>query len=193
MSQTPSAVILCGGKSSRMGSPKESLVAPGGRSLLETQVARLLTSGFHPIAIAGGAQGLCPGLPHLEDPPDLSGPLAGVASALSWTQTDHVLVIAVDLGSMADATLLALKEKVVAGRMVAPVGENGFEGAACLWPKSFLPHVLSYTANGGRSVHGLLEKLSPFIDVFLISKEHRPSFANWNGPGDLPPGWKVGP
>lgn len=192
MSNNPGAVILCGGKSSRMGFPKESLMGPGGRNLLETQVARLSAAGFHPIAVGGGAPTLCPTLPHLSDSPDLEGPLAGVASALSWSQAAHVLVLAVDLGAMTEATLTALKEKAVPGRLLVPVGENGYEGTACLWPASFLPHVMAYTADGGRSVHGLLEKLSPLIDVFLISQEHRPSFANWNGPGDLPPGWKLG-
>jgi molybdopterin-guanine dinucleotide biosynthesis protein MobB len=90
------AGVLVGGKSSRMGSPKQ-LVEHKGRKLIDRVVAAieerlpdpvLLGSGPVPEALVANRR--------LPDPPGLAGPMAGLIAALRWAPAAAWLVAACD-------------------------------------------------------------------------------------------------
>lgn len=79
------AVVLAGGEGRRMGGGKP-LRAWGGRPLL-AQALDLARSYAPDVAVAvrdAGQAGRGAGIPLLFDPPDIGGPLAGLASALDF-------------------------------------------------------------------------------------------------------------
>jgi molybdenum cofactor guanylyltransferase len=78
-------VVLCGGKSSRMGQPKFSL--PFGDELLLQRVCRILSKVVSPIVVVAAVDQELPPLPdsvHIaRDEFDSLGPLAGIATGLA--------------------------------------------------------------------------------------------------------------
>lgn len=88
--------ILLGGKSQRMGTPKQLLTLEG-QSLL-ARLAHVLTPHVEDLAYlgAGPLPNDAPNAPQLPDPPGPGGPLAGIRAALRWHPTARWLVMPVD-------------------------------------------------------------------------------------------------
>lgn len=78
-------VVLCGGKSSRMGCDKSSLRHTDGRTFIEHAVARLQPL-CNEVCIAGKSDS-CPGIPVLPDPTPHQGPIFGVLQAIEYAAT----------------------------------------------------------------------------------------------------------
>jgi molybdopterin-guanine dinucleotide biosynthesis protein A len=83
-------VILCGGKSSRMGQPKFSL--PFGDELLLQRVCRILADVVSPVLVVAAVDQKLPTLPDsvrvARDEFDSLGPLAGIATGLAELRND---------------------------------------------------------------------------------------------------------
>jgi molybdopterin-guanine dinucleotide biosynthesis protein A len=96
------AILLAGGRASRVGGATKPLFAVGGASLLAHAVTAVTSAGARPIVVA--APLLDPALPVdwvLEDPP-FGGPVAGIVAALSrselWAPVpEWTFVLACDL------------------------------------------------------------------------------------------------
>ena len=97
-------LILTGGKSSRMGVPKQGLLW-NGKTFLEQMVAKAQTIGAQEILLAGceppagicaqGVSDLYPG----------AGPLSGICSGLYAAHCEQNLVVSVDLPQLPSALL----------------------------------------------------------------------------------------
>ncbi len=91
-----SAIILAGGKSTRMGQDKAGMKI-GGVTLLEHQVEKVRALGIEDILLSGEG---CPQLPGTrvvaDELPD-RGPLGGLYSCLRRAKTPHCLVLGVDV------------------------------------------------------------------------------------------------
>lgn len=90
--------ILIGGKSSRMGRPKQLIADGQGTTWLERTIGvlRPLVDG---LVLSGGGQ-LPPGLeslPRLLDIPGVAGPLTGVVAAMRWQPLVSWVVVACDM------------------------------------------------------------------------------------------------
>ena len=82
---TIGGVVLCGGKSTRMGVPKATLPF-GGETMLQ-RVVRLLTTVVSPIVVVAARDQVLPPLPDAvtitRDERDAKGPLEGIRAGLS--------------------------------------------------------------------------------------------------------------
>src|SRR5258706_11754457 len=96
-----SAVILAGGRSSRMGRDKAWLEV-GGQTLLARQIGLVREMGATEIFISGRADADYSAFrcPILQDKFLGAGPLAGIERALDAAQSPLLLVLAVDLPEM---------------------------------------------------------------------------------------------
>ena len=106
------AVLLAGGKSSRMGRDKSSLPV-NGEPLWRRQLAILRATEPAEIFISGmrdGPYAEC-GVEILADEFPDCGPLGGIATALRRCTSDHLLVLAVDMPAMTAAFLRTLREE----------------------------------------------------------------------------------
>lgn len=101
-----SAVILAGGKSSRMGKCKAELDFKG-TALIEHQAKKLAALGIEDIMLSGYAKPVA-GTRFVPDAYPHKGPLSGIHAALAAARGEHCLVLAVDAPLVPEDTLLEL-------------------------------------------------------------------------------------
>ena len=128
-------MVLTGGRSSRMGRDKASLVLDG-RTLLERTVAALevvadeivvVRAPGQPLPLVVGARPLTV----VEDPVEGEGPLFGIATGLAAASGPVALVVGVDHPFLRPPLLRLLVERVQAGaRWVLPVA-HGYPQPLC--------------------------------------------------------------
>jgi len=105
------AVILCGGRSSRMGQDKATLLA-GNETFLERaiRVAREISDDV--IVVSRASQAVPPNVRVVNDPIENLGPLAGIAEGLAASDSDLNVVIACDMPLIKSAVLQRLVEEI---------------------------------------------------------------------------------
>lgn len=103
---TIGAVILCGGKSSRMGTDKSKLRL-GARSFLE--ILRGELSGFDELLVSVAEGG---GAGYVEDIYKESGPMGGIYSSLKAAKSDALLVVSCDMPLFGAALARRLAESM---------------------------------------------------------------------------------
>ncbi|MEO6871364.1 MAG: molybdenum cofactor guanylyltransferase [Chthoniobacterales bacterium] len=123
-----SAVLLAGGKSTRMGRDK-ALLEIDGEPLWRRQLETLRTLNPEQLMISGPVRNGCE---TIADEFENAGPLAGVAAALRSCIAPRLVVLAVDLPQMTPEFLRSLLEfEETAG--VVPRGPEFFEPLAAAY------------------------------------------------------------
>ena len=112
-------IVLTGGRSSRMGQDKASLVL-GGSTLLDRTVAALNAVADDIVIVRAPGQPLplvrsTGSLTVVADPVEGIGPLAGIATGLAASSADVALVVGVDHPFLRPPLLRLLIERVRAG------------------------------------------------------------------------------
>lgn len=90
------AIILCGGRSKRMGEDKGSLPF-GNETMLERVVRIVRTTADDVIVVARREQQVPAGVTVVNDPVEDLGPLAGIAAGLAASKSELNLVVACDM------------------------------------------------------------------------------------------------
>jgi molybdopterin-guanine dinucleotide biosynthesis protein A len=184
-----SAVILAGGKSSRMGRDK-AFVEVGGSSLIARQIALVGDVGAGEVFISGreDVDYSAFGCRVLVDEFSDAGPLAGIERALDASSSPLVLVLAVDMPAMNSPMLRRLLASCTAVRGVIPRTKDGIEPLAAIYPKAAL-NTLKRELQQGKSpgVRWLAQEcvaagLAQFVDVSDADVE---SFVSVNSPEEL--------
>jgi molybdopterin-guanine dinucleotide biosynthesis protein A len=184
-----SAVILAGGKSSRMGRDKAFLEV-GGQTLLARQIETVRAAGATEVFISGRAEkeySAFAGRVITDRFPD-AGPLAGIEAALATVTNPLLLVLAVDLPEITREFLLRLRAGCSAHVGIIPrVGKN-IEPLVAFYPKSS-------RAIADRRLRGQICAVRDFADECVLSGLARSVdvsvadaiiFKNYNVPDDLP-------
>jgi molybdenum cofactor guanylyltransferase len=188
-----SAVILAGGRSSRMQRDKAFLPCRG-TTLLARQVRLVRELAPAEIFISGRADAEYGafGLPVLLDRfPDL-GPLAGVERALGETRSPLLLVLAVDLPDMTADFLRRLAARCRAGSGVAPRTRQGLEPLAALYPQAMQPIAAAMLQEGRAAMTEFVRRgvENSLVDEWACSPADEACFRNWNDPEDASPGMR---
>lgn len=118
-----SAVILAGGKSSRMGRNKAELEL-GGMSFAEYQVKKLRELGFEDIILSGFEKPV-DGARNVPDVYHGKGPLGGIYAALRAAKNESCFVVSVDAPLCPKETVLALLNAHASGKSPITVLEHG--------------------------------------------------------------------
>ena len=183
-----SAVILAGGKSSRMGCDKAFLEIDG-KPLLARQIAVAREAGARDVFISGRADtdyssfdGLV-----LQDQFENAGPLAGIERALNALSTPLLLVLAVDLPAMSPEFLRGLFARCDRdlGAIARVAGQ--IEPLVAFYPKVAAPMAEVRLRDGNKVVsafaqHCVQSGLASFIDIPADDASY---FVNWNAPADV--------
>jgi len=184
-----SAVILAGGKSSRMGRDK-AFLKTGGQTLLARQIQLAHELGAAEIFISGRADADYSTFdcPILKDKFQNAGPLAGIESALDSILTPLLLVLAVDLPEMTTEFLRRLSAGCSETCGAIPKLAGHVEPLAAFYPKATQSLAAASLERKSFAVKDFAEQcvqsgLARFVD--LPSSETK-YFANWNLPADLP-------
>ncbi len=134
------AVILAGGRSSRMGSNKALLPYRGGRFI--EAIHRQLAELFDEVLLVTNTPEQYAFLP-CRKVPDLFpglGALAGLHAGLHHAATPHIFAVACDMPYLNDTLIRRLSQLRSEADVIIPEGENGAEplhalyGKACLFP-----------------------------------------------------------
>jgi len=128
-SSTVNVGVVVGGRSERMGWPKQ-LLEYEGKSFLERVLAALAPFGERVVLLGDGpVPEACGGYPRLPDPPGLGGPLAGILAAMRWDPGATWVVAGCDQPLIEpDAIAWLLDQRAPGKWAVLPrVGEGGVE------------------------------------------------------------------
>ena len=191
MTQSVGGIVLCGGKSSRMGRPKLSL--PFGSELLLPRVVRILREVVSPIVVVAAPEQLVPPLPSnvliVRDEQEYLGPLAGMEAGL------RVLADTVDVAFVSACDVPLLRPEFIS-EMIRRLGSH--ELAVPREGDFHHPLAAVYRTSLANRVHQLVvaQQLRP---LFLIQQSdsvevpvdelrgvdpHLQSLRNVNGPED---------
>lgn len=149
-------IVLAGGRSSRMGREKASLVL-GGETLLQRTVSALsAVAGEIVIVRAPGAalpavEARCP-VRYADDPVEGEGPLVGMAAGLEAARAPIAIVVGVDMPFLQPALLRLLAERVAAGaRWVLPIADRRPQPLCSAFARDALPVLRAHIESGDRA------------------------------------------
>jgi molybdenum cofactor guanylyltransferase len=183
-----SGFVLAGGKSTRMGQDKADLEL-NGRTLLEHALAAL-RQVCRNVSILGRYERYGALAPVYEDIFPESGPLGGIHAALSHSQTQYNLVIAVDTPFLQPEFLSYVAERAVASGSVVTTPEiGGYTQPLCA------AYSLDFLAVAERALRSGNYKITPLFprEQTLVIKESElrqfafgaEMFENLNTPEDM--------
>lgn len=174
--------VLVGGASSRMGRPKHLLKVNGGTLLQRACVA--LAAHAAEVVVLGQARGTVR-RPWLPDAPGVSGPLAGVLSALRWHPCAAWLITACDMPALgADALAWVLDQRRPGVWAVIPADPSGqLEPLAAVWepPAAALLEDLVLRGEAAPRLVAPHDKVA----TPAVPAELHAAFVNVNTPADL--------
>jgi molybdenum cofactor guanylyltransferase len=181
-----SAVLLAGGKSSRMGRDKAFLVFDG-QPLWRRQMEKLRQLSPEQIMVSGPPRKEWSDCHVIADEVDHAGPLAGIAAALGKCTTSHLVVLAVDLPMMTSNFLQSLLALCGEKRGAVPRNAASFEPLAAVYPANCAFLAESALRDGDLSLQSFARKGTN--EKWLVEREISESeillFTNLNTPADL--------
>ena len=184
-----SALLLAGGRSTRMGRDKATLLIEG-QPLWQRQLATLRATGASELFISGPADGPyaeC-GVTVIEDLTPGTGPLAALEAVLPRIANSHAVVLAIDLPAMrADFLTMLVKTALARDCSVVPEFGGRFEPLVAVYTPSLLPLVIECLHGTDHSMQNLLRKAAQSGRVIAhpLIIEDLPLFQNLNTPGDV--------
>lgn len=139
--------VLTGGRSSRMGTPKQG-VRVAGRTMLEWVVAAASAAGFDAFEVGD----------NLDHRDHHLGPLAGIEAALARVSDAPVLAVAVDQPWLLPATLRRVA--ALPGDAVVPVEDGRLQVTCALYRPACLPVAAALLDSGAHPVTALLDRVT---------------------------------
>lgn len=154
-----SAVILAGGKSTRMGKNKAELELDG-MSFAEYQVAKLRDLGFRDVILSGYEKPVC-GARAVGDVYPEKGPLGGIYAGLCAAENESCFVISVDAPLCPADTIAALLSAHGASAAPVTVLEHGrqLEPLIGVYSRSISPLAGQLLRSGSSAVMRLLDSV----------------------------------
>ncbi|MAM63656.1 molybdenum cofactor guanylyltransferase MobA [Maritimibacter sp. UBA3975] len=184
---SPPAVILAGGRATRMGGQDKALIALAGRPMVDHVIDRLLPQ-VGPIAINSNGDPARFGRKRpviadgIEDHP---GPLAGILAAMDWAQalkSEWVLTVATDTPFLPAGLVARLAQAQVVSRAPIVLAEtpDGLQPVTGLWHVPLSDSLRGSIEAGTRKVMDFAEAKGAVSAVFATE-----DFFNVNTPADL--------
>jgi molybdopterin-guanine dinucleotide biosynthesis protein A len=185
-----SAVILAGGKSSRMGRDK-AFLETGGKTLLARQIEIARFAGATEVFISGHADmdySAFAGQVITDRFPN-AGPLAGIESALAAANNPLLLVLAVDLPEIGSEFLRALAAHGGENPGVVARVNGNLEPLAAFYPKASQPLAETLLRAGRNAVAAFSSQCfqAGLVRLVELPAHEAKTFTNWNSPGDFAP------
>jgi molybdopterin-guanine dinucleotide biosynthesis protein A len=157
------AIVLAGGRASRLGGADKPALLVGGRTLLASVVTAAISAGAQRIIVVGPARPeLADRITFVREEPPGSGPVPALRCGLAQVSAASVLLLAADL-----PFLRARHIRVVLGRAAGVAGaimidDTGHpQWLAGCWQTAALMGALGGYA--GSSLHGVLGPMKPLL------------------------------
>ena len=176
------AVILAGGKSSRMGKDKALLPFGGEKSLALYQYNRL-SKIFDKVYISSKNNKFGADMDIIEDRiSDISSPMVALEAILSSIKGEAVFILGVDMPFVSKEIIDRLIQHYSESRDKIVVAESpdGLEPLSAIYPKSILPVVKKLMEKDEHRLHTLLS----LSDIEIVDFIDKRAFLNLNRPFD---------
>ena len=165
---TFTGAVLTGGRSSRMGRDKATLVVDGA-PLASRGLAALRDAGAVEVLAVGGDAGALAamGFEVVDDHHPGAGPLGGVLTALAAASHDPVVVLACDLPDVAGTAVTAVLDALADADAVVPTAGGHPQPLLAVYRRRCRWRLASAYAAGERSIIGALGALAvarPVVD-----------------------------
>jgi molybdopterin-guanine dinucleotide biosynthesis protein A len=178
-----SGAILVGGRSTRMGADKASLILRDGRTMLE-HVATALRTICDRIVLVGEVAGQVVEYATIADSRPGAGPLGGIEALLGSGVADEYLVCPCDVPDITPHVLRELlKHRDAPATVLRMVGRPRFESLPARISIAALPRVTRLLDSNERSIWQLMEQMSAAI--VEVDEHHAAALRNVNTPEDL--------
>jgi molybdenum cofactor guanylyltransferase len=184
------AIVLAGGRSTRMGIDKATLDRGGHRQV--DHIVAVLAQLGGTVVVASGARPLgC--RDEVADPAERTGPLAGILAGLTRVTTAFVAIAAVDLAAPSVPVLQRLAALVAAtGRAAAmPSVDGRLQPLHAVMARQATAALVDRAAHGERSPRRALGALDALVvgpDGWCDLDPAGAFAEDWDTPEDLPPG-----
>jgi molybdenum cofactor guanylyltransferase len=189
-----SAVLLAGGRSTRMGEDKATLMLED-EPLWKRQMHKLEAIGASHILISTGERDgtdfLESGMEIVPDKQPDRGPLGGIEAAMSRTDVPWLLVLAVDVPWMSTEYLRTLAtDAITSGLGLVPAGLRGFEPLVAVYPTASLDLLRDCLASGQLATRSFVRKAMEqgLVEIRKIAPREESLFRNVNTPEDFAAG-----
>src|SRR4051812_32963118 len=150
-----SAAILAGGRASRFGGRDKSLLAVGGTTIFERQIAALTAvDGMDDVMFVGAASARH-GTRLVADVVPGSGPLGGIHAALTHARTDAVCILACDMPYVTAALVDRLFAEVPGADLVVPRDDRGYHPLCAVYTRACLDAIARRLADRNLKVMDL--------------------------------------
>ena len=179
MKKFASAIILAGGKSSRMGFDKQ-LLKIDERRLMDSLIHKLHKE-FEEIIIVTNRPELYLGLSHIitRDILKDKGPLGGIHAGLNKSSSQYAFVVACDMPNINMEYVQYMKSQLRGPDSMGCVTEFGdwIEPFSGFYSVEFIQYIEKYLETNRRSINGLIED----FDITYIKENHARKFSpNWD-------------
>lgn len=160
-------IVLCGGKSSRMGRPK--LLLPFGEELMLQRVVRILGEVVTPIVVVAAPQQELPPLPSAvriaRDEQEHLGPLAGLGVGLAALagEVEAAFAVSCDLPLLKPAFIRAVIDALGEHDLSVPEDETYYHPLAAVYRTRLAPVIEKLVLGGGRRPAFLIESANSRI------------------------------
>ena len=182
-----SSFITAGGRSSRMGTDKAWLELDG-RPMIEHVIAAVQPITPRVAIIANQPEYQRLGYPLFADSQSGIGPLEALRTALTYTATDRVILVACDLPFVKSELFRFLVEASSEHQATVPIGPDGkLEPLCAVYHRDALSVVNNLIVEGQRKIGLVFDRVATRIIAFA-ELAHLPGsdrfFANINTPDD---------
>lgn len=154
-----SAIVLCGGRSTRMGFDKAGL-AFGPETLLARVVRTAQRVAADVVVVGRPGPEVPDDVRVVRDPIEGLGPLAGLATGLAAVTKDRAIVLACDQPLVVPALLERLLTLGGDADACVPLIQGMPMTTCAVYSTRVMPLAQSHLASGRRSLRGLLDELS---------------------------------
>lgn len=159
------AVILCGGLSTRFGTPKAHIQLPDGSFLLDRLIAKVRV--FAPVALSCNehqstadvlARFACP---LVVDHKKEIGPMGGLLSAYQAYPQHDILLLGCDMPNLGEDMIATLMEHFLRKSSIPAVGKSDrLEPLLAIYPRNFYQQILEAVNQKAYGLQKLLSKHS---------------------------------
>ena len=178
MIRSMSAVIVAGGKSSRMGEDKALLPFWKYPTLAEYQYARL-NHLFENVYISSKEDKFDFECKVIKDTLQVSSPLVGLISIFETLQVDEVFILSVDAPFVNEEIIkILLKQNEPSLDVIVAQSPKGIQPLCGIYRRSILPLAYAQLEKGNHKLSDLLE----LANTYFVQFEKEMPFTNLNHP-----------
>ncbi|MGD9567668.1 MAG: molybdenum cofactor guanylyltransferase [Sedimentibacter sp.] len=190
MKKFGTAIILAGGKSSRMGFDKQ-LLKINERRLMDSMIQKL-NREFEEIIIVTNRPELYIGLSHIITKDILKdrGSLGGIHAGLNYSSSKYAFVTACDMPNINMDYVCYMKDRLSKSDSFGCITEfgNWIEPFSSFYSVELIENIEKYLKNGRRSINGLIKDLNITYIEENVARKFSPNwdmFLNLNTKEDL--------